>query len=161
MRSTRQAQVTEEIQRISRLDKSALKVEFRELFERDAPKSFTKNIIARTIAYRIQERVFGGLDRQTEKLLDSYANGAPTDPSRYLKSGTVVVREYQGVRHTVTIADGIYIWKDKKFASLSTIAREITGTSWNGPRFFGLRESKEDEGLDIKTLSTSKRAVAR
>ncbi len=58
---------------------------------------------------------------------------------RRLKPGTVLVREYQGERHTVTIVPGGYVWREATYESLSTIARAITGTAWSGPRFFGLR----------------------
>lgn len=132
--------IAAEIEQIRCMNKEQLRLRWQDLFKKPVPDALTKDLLARMIAYRIQERAFGGIDRKTEKLLDSYAQGKPAEASRYLKSGTVVVREYQGVRHTVTIADGAFIWNEKKFASLSTIAREITGTSWNGPRFFGLRE---------------------
>jgi len=134
-------EITAEIETIRSMNKAQLRARWKELFRKDVPAALTKDLLARMIAYRVQERAFGGLDHATEKLLESYANGKPTDPSRYLKSGTVVMREYQGVRHTVTIVDGSYLWNEKKYASLSTIAKEITGTSWNGPRFFGLREN--------------------
>ncbi|MCW5673949.1 MAG: DUF2924 domain-containing protein [Xanthobacteraceae bacterium] len=133
------------IEEIRDMNKNQLRVRWKELFKKEVPKALTKDLLARMIAYRIQERAFGGLDRRTEKILESYANGKPTDTSRYLKTGTVVIREYQGVRHTVTIADGEYLWNGKRYASLSTIAKEITGTSWNGPRFFGLREKAPNE----------------
>ena len=51
----------------------------------------------------------------------------------------MLVREYQGERHTVTVVPGGYVWREVTYASLSTIARAITGTAWSGPRFFGLR----------------------
>jgi hypothetical protein len=51
----------------------------------------------------------------------------------------VLVREYQGERHTVTVVPGGYVWREATYASLSTIARAITGTAWSGPRFFGAR----------------------
>ena len=53
--------------------------------------------------------------------------------------GTVLLREYQGERHTVTVVAKGYVWREATYASLSIIARAITGTAWNGPRFFGLR----------------------
>jgi Protein of unknown function (DUF2924) len=55
----------------------------------------------------------------------------------------VLVREYQGERHTVTVVANGFVWREATYASLSTIARAITGTNWNGPRFFGLRIDKE------------------
>jgi Protein of unknown function (DUF2924) len=59
------------------------------------------------------------------------------------KPGTLLLREYQGERHTVTVVANGYVWHETTYASLSTIARAITGTSWNGPRFFGLRSGGE------------------
>lgn len=113
------------------------------MFKKEVPKALTKDLLARMIAYRVQEKAFGGLDRETLKVLDSYASGTASQPSRYMKPGTVLLREYQGVRHTVTVVDGGFIWNSKNYPSLSTIAKEITGTAWNGPRFFGLREAKQ------------------
>ena len=56
------------------------------------------------------------------------------------------MREHRGVRHTVTVTSDGFIWQDKSFSSLSAVARAITGTPWNGRRFFGLRpESKTDQ----------------
>jgi hypothetical protein len=104
------------------------------------PRGLTKDIVARMIAYRIQEEAFGGLDKETIKLLDRLARGDKTNElNRRLKPGTVLVREYQGERHTVTVVPDGFLWQDKTYSSLSTIAQLITGTKWNGPRFFGLR----------------------
>jgi hypothetical protein len=104
------------------------------------PKGLTKDILGRMIAYRIQEEAFGGLDRDTLKLLDRLAQGQkPSELNRRLKPGTVLVREYEGTRHTVTVAADGFLWQEKTYSSLSTIAQLITGTKWNGPRFFGLR----------------------
>jgi Protein of unknown function (DUF2924) len=58
---------------------------------------------------------------------------------RHLKVGTVMVREHQGATHEVMVVPGGFSWKEKTYPSLSAIAKGITGTSWNGPRFFGLR----------------------
>jgi hypothetical protein len=108
------------------------------------PKGFTKDIIARMIAYRIQEEAFGGLDKETVRLLDRLAQGEkPSELNRRLKAGTVLVREYLGERHTVTIVPDGFLWADKTYSSLSVIAQAITGTKWNGPRFFGLRMARE------------------
>ena len=91
----------------------------------------------------IQEQAFGGLDPETAKVLDGFARGnMPSD--RRIKAGTVLVREYQGERHTVTVVPDGYIWRESAYASLSTIARAITGTAWNGPRFFGLRTGRNE-----------------
>src|ERR1700719_2558347 len=84
----------------------------------------------------------------TAKHLDSLIRGdkARADRPRRLKPGTVLVREYQGDRHTVTVVPNGYVWHETTYASLSVIARAITGTAWNGPRFFGLRSGGEAGG---------------
>ena len=91
------------------------------------------------IANRIQEEAFGTLDRATLKLLDGLARrDRSRRGERNLKIGTVLVREYQGRRHTVTVAPEGYVWEGTSYSSLSAIARAITGTVWNGPRFFAI-----------------------
>jgi hypothetical protein len=94
------------------------------------------------IAARIQEQAFGTLDRATLKFLDGLArrDGSRT-PERNLKIGTVLVREYQGRRHTVTVEPQSYVWERNPYSSLSAIARAITGTAWSGPRFFAVKAS--------------------
>lgn len=117
------------------------------MFGATPPKGLTKDITARMIAYRIQEEAFGGLDRETVKLLDRLAGGEkPKELNRRLKAGTVLVREYDGERHTVTVAPDGFLWRDQTYSSLSSIARAITGTAWNGPRFFGLRPPGNGKG---------------
>jgi hypothetical protein len=89
------------------------------------------------IAYRLQERAFGGLNRESLKFLDCLARYGDS-PRRQLKPGTVLVRDYQGQRHTVTVAADGFDWQGTTYSSLSAIARAITGTAWSGPRFFAL-----------------------
>jgi hypothetical protein len=74
--------------------------------------------------------------------------------ARRLKPGAVLVREYRGERHTVTVVPEGFSWKGMTYTSLSTIARAITGTAWNGPRFFGLREAGRKQ-LDGSALSSA------
>ena len=134
------AAIEAEVDHVSSLGIDALRKRWRLLFGATPPKGLTKDSIARMIACRIQGEAFGGLDRETVKLLDRLARGGkPSGLNRRLKGGTVLVREYQGERHTVTIVPDGFLWQDSTYLSLSTIARTITGTVWNGPRFFGLR----------------------
>src|SRR5271165_7538527 len=134
------AAIVAEIGHIRSLGIEALRKRWRLMFGAAPPKGVTKDLIARMIADRIQGQAFGGLDRETVKLLDRLARGGkPNGLNRRLKAGTVLVREYQGARHTVTVVPGGFSWQDSTYLSLSAIARAITGTAWDGPRFFGLR----------------------
>jgi hypothetical protein len=102
------------------------------------------------IANRIQEEAFGTLDRATLKLLDGLArrDGARKG-ERNLKIGTVLVRDYQGRRHTVMVAPEGYVWEGTSYSSLSAIARAITGTVWNGPRFFAVKPAPGNDPLPV------------
>lgn len=130
-----------EITRILALDIEQIRLLWHSTFKKPAPKSLSRMLLCRMLVWRLQERAFGGHDAATVKLLSTYALGkaAEIPAFRKLKSGTILVREYQGTRHTVTIAQDGYIWQEKTYSNLSAIARAITGTNWNGPRFFGLR----------------------
>jgi hypothetical protein len=99
------------------------------------------------LAWKIQERAFGGYGAAIEKALRQYTKdhgnaGGTIDIRRHIRSGTVLVREYRGNRHTVTVVPDGFVWQERSYANLSKIAHEITGVKWNGPRFFGLRQAK-------------------
>ena len=132
-----------EIGRVRSLGLDELRTLWRTTFRSPPPAALTKDLMARFICWQIQEQALGGLDTHTAKLLGRLAGGKKPagDGARRLKPGTVLVREYQGERHTVTVVPDGYVWRESTYPSLSTIARAITGTPWNGPRFFGLRPS--------------------
>jgi hypothetical protein len=152
-----------EIERIRSLDLDALRAEWRKVFKRAPPTCLTEDILGRMIAYRLQEQVLGGLDRQTVKMLDRLGRGekAGVELNRRLKPGTVLLREYQGERHEVTVTPDGYIWRGATFTSLSAIARAITGTSWNGRRFFGVLGGGEKEGAGPGPAKTKERSSLR
>ena len=109
--------------------------------------ALTKDPLGRMIAWRIQEKFYGGHDKATLKLLDRLARREVAKPATEprLRPGTILMREHGGVRHTVTVTPDGFVWQD--YPSLSAVARAITGTSWNGRRFFGLRmKPKADRG---------------
>jgi hypothetical protein len=138
------AAIEAEIDRVRSLDVDSLRTLWRTTFRSSPPPAFSKDILARFLCWHIQEQAFGGLDPKTAKHLDGLARGdrSRADRSRRLKPGTVLLREYQGERHTVTVVAKGYVWREATYASLSSIARAITGTAWIGPRFFGLRIDK-------------------
>ncbi len=138
------AAIEAEIDRIRSLGVDTLRVEWQAAFGRLPPDSMTKDLMGRMLAYRVQERAFGGLDRQCGKLLEQVARGQKPELglNRRLKPGAVLVREYQGERYTVTVVPNGFVWREVTYPSLSAIARVITGTAWNGHRFFGLRQAE-------------------
>jgi hypothetical protein len=123
-----------------------LKQQWRELFGREPP-AFNRAYLQSRLAYRIQELAYGGLKPETRARLE--ALGEQLDggnvvlrriraDSRPLP-GTRLVREYGGVQHVVTVRPDDFEFEGRRYASLSAIARHITGTRWNGWAFFGLK----------------------
>jgi Protein of unknown function (DUF2924) len=141
LRSSDREAIEAEIDRVRSLGLADLRTLWCTTFRSSPPPSFTKDLIARFICWHIQEQALGGLGPDTAKLLDGLARGRRAEGFRRLKPGTVLVRQYQGERHTVTVVPGGFVWREATYPSLSTIARAITGTTWSGPRFFGLRGS--------------------
>ena len=141
MRSDHAQALEAEIARIRALGLNELRTLWRSTFRSLPPPPLTKDLMARFICGHIQEQAFGGLDQNNIRLLDGLVLGGKprADHTRRLRPGTVLAREYQGERHTVTVIGNGYVWRDTTYASLSTIARAITGTAWSGPRFFGVR----------------------
>jgi hypothetical protein len=136
------AAIAAEIERIRLLRFDALRRHWRLVFARAPPSGLSKDVLGRMIVARLQERAFGGLDRDSLRFLQSLARQELL-PRRQLKTGTVLVREYQGRRHTVTTVRDGFEWQGTTYSSLSAIARAITGTSWSGPRFFAVQRAGE------------------
>src|SRR4051794_3927046 len=142
--------VEAELDRLAVMPIVQLRLTWAKLFRKASPKSFGPDLLRRSIAHRIQEKAYGGLSRSTQRLLDQMMKAFAAKPNgkivlpRRIKSGSVLVREWKGRSHRVMVlADG-FAYDGKTFGNLSEIAVLITGTRWNGPRFFGLR-SKTDE----------------
>jgi Protein of unknown function (DUF2924) len=131
------AAIEAEIARIRSLPLDALRRCWRGMFGRTPPAALSKDLLGRMLACRLQEQAFGSLDRESLRFLDGLARHGGA-ARRQLKPGTVLVRDYHGQRHTVTVAADGFNWQGTTYASLSAIARAITGTAWSGPRFFAL-----------------------
>jgi hypothetical protein len=136
-----------EIARLRGLDVGGLQARWHTVFRRPAPR-LPRHLLFRILAYRLQADSLGDLEPETSRLLDR--PGLPANVSALaaefnqrrsdLKAGTVLVREWDGQQHRVMVlADG-FAWKDKIYPSLTKVAFALTGTRWNGPRFFGLRD---------------------
>ena len=125
---------------------STLKAQWREIFNQDTPFKASRDFMHGHIAWAQQAKKHGGIKRKASKQLKQMmqqlrGGDEPTpDTSLIIKPGTKLIREYQGEKHEViTIAEG-FRYKGKAFNSLSRIAREITGTRWNGKVFFGVKK---------------------
>ena len=118
-------------------------------YDTPCPTYMSRILMLRALAYRIQEQALGGLDRTTRRRLDrataDLAAGRPlAAPAPKIKPGTRLLREWQGVVHEVIVLERGVEYRDRTWPSLSAVAREITGTRWSGPRFFGLKEAAGD-----------------
>jgi hypothetical protein len=146
--------VEAELDRLAVMPIAQLRVRYRELFRDDAPKAFGPDLLRRSVAHRIQEKAYGGLSRSTQRLLDQMMKAFYAKPNgkimlpRRIKPGSVLVREWKGRSHRVMVLAEGYAYDGKTFGNLSEIAGVITGTRWNGPRFFGLRSKADESGKD-------------
>ena len=128
--------VTEEVRALEALDLHGLRGEWRKRYGQP-PKMRSRELLARLLAWRIQADAFGGLDATTIRLLNA-DRLRPPKPS--LAPGTQLSRDWQGRRHQVDVLESGFRYAGSDYRSLSEVARTITGTRWNGLRFFGLRE---------------------
>jgi Protein of unknown function (DUF2924) len=139
--------LTDELAELRGLDATTLRQRWRVLYRTEAPVHIGRAFLLQAVAYRLQERVLGGLKSSTRRLLertaeDSLHRRTPSEaPATKVTPGSVLIREWHGVSHRVTVlADGVLL-RGARYRSLSEVARKITGTRWSGPRFFGLRAS--------------------
>ena len=136
---------------MQRLSVNELKAKWEALFGTPAPNN-ARAFLELRIGYRIQELTYGGLSRDTRRALDLLADEVEGKITQKCMSadarnplpGTRLLREWDGVEHAVTVLPDGYEWLGRKYRSLSAIAKAITGTSWNGFRFFGMREKKRE-----------------
>src|SRR5258708_11315070 len=127
---------------------AGLRALWRAKFKSDPPIAFGPDLLRRSIAQKIQENAYGGLDPATARLLNQLIAQHVKTPGkivlpRRIKPGAILVREWKGQSHPVTVMQNGFAYDGKTFDSLSKIARLITGARWNGPRFFGLRAGKD------------------
>jgi len=122
-----------------------LRERWKKLYGCPAPKSFRRNLLTRAIAYQMQVEAYGGLRPPLRQRLRRIADtiragsGDPLALGPRIKTGTKLIRSWQGVIHTVTALENGFEWQGSRYRSLSEIARRITGTRWNGLVFFGVK----------------------
>ena len=144
-----------EIARLRGLDAGDLRARWHTVFRRRAPPHLPRHLLFRILAYRLQADPFGDLDADTRRVLDRVGSGSSegvgrlvTDLNRSrtaLRPGTLLTREWDGHLHRVMVLAEGFSWNGKTYGSLSKVAFAITGSRWNGPRFFGLRDKPQSK----------------
>jgi Protein of unknown function (DUF2924) len=160
-RASTKTSVEDEIAHLRGLDLSGLRARWQSVFQRQAPAHLTRHLLFAVIAYRIQADRLGDLDHETKQVLDRTAakETGPAMSARLasfdqkrteLTPGTVLVREWDRQSQRVMVmADG-FAWNGQTYESLSKVAFAITGTKWNGPRFFGLRDKDDRSATEAR-----------
>ena len=137
-----------EIASLSKLGVDQLRARWKAMFGNAPSRDIGRSFLTRAIAYRLQEKAFGGLKPSTQRMLAEFAydgaNGSAAVRSRIVRPGAVLVREWRGISHQVSVLEKGFSFRGKRYRSLSEVARQITGTRWSGPLFFGLKRAQEE-----------------
>ncbi len=145
-----------EIARLPDLGLAGLREHWMRLYGRPVPKYFRQDLMVRAIAYQMQVKAYGGLSVATKQRLREIAEAArdgtfdAVDLEPRIKPGTKLVRTWKKATHEVMVLQDGFAWNGKRYTSLSTVAKTITGTSWNGWRFFGITRPAAKNGFDSR-----------
>ena len=127
------AKLKDQLAALSKMHRSELQQEWERVYKRSAPH-LSADMLRLGVAYRLQEKSRGGLSRASLSKLTEKSVGRPA-----IKPGTRLVRSWNGRTISVEVREDGFVFEDRPYPSLSAIAREVTGSHWSGPRFFGLR----------------------
>jgi hypothetical protein len=138
--------IREALARLPTASRAELSAEWLRLYRSEPPARLGRELLIAAIAYRLQEQALGGLKPELQRRLRHIAEQVSqgeepmmTSTAPRLKPGTRLLREWQGRTHEVLVGDDGFVWQQARYRSLSHIARAITGTTWSGPVFFGLK----------------------
>ena len=141
---TRQQAADRLLAQLPEMDRKTLLKLWRDLFDRAPSPALRRETLIPILAYRIQEKAFGGLKestaRQLRELAEDGVGKKPAQASLRPKTGTRYVREHDGKLHEVTVLDTGYEYEGILYRSLTEVAKVITGSKWSGPAFFGLKK---------------------
>jgi len=146
-----------EIAALEDLATSDLRIAWRRLHRTPPPARLSRDLMVRAMAYRMQERVHGGLAPAIRRRLRALAaeietkGPAACDPGVVLKPGARLVREWGGRVHTVIVLEDGFEYGGERYRSLTLIATRITGAHWSGPRFFGIRKAASRVAVAAET----------
>ena len=142
--------VEAELDRLATAPIVELRKRYREVLRTDPPEAFGLDLLRRSIARQVQEKAYGGMSGPIKRLLNQLVKGIAAQPAgklilpRRIKPGSELVRTWKSKTHRVVVRPDGFAYDGETYASLSEIASLITGTRWNGPRFFGLRTTNKE-----------------
>jgi hypothetical protein len=141
--------VTAQLAALKSMPTPGLKARWRELFATEPPP-YNRRFLESRLAYRVQEVAYGGLSAATQERLSALAeqvgpkrSGRAEAPNHRPIAGTQLIREWKGVEHCVTVRNDGFEYLGQPYTSLSSVARRITGTKWNGWVFFGIKNMRQ------------------
>jgi hypothetical protein len=161
-RASTKTSVEDEIAHLRGLELSGLRARWLSVFQKPAPSHLARHLLFAVIAYRLQADRFGDLDHATRQVLDrpvaketgpamSVRLGSFDQKRTELTPGTVLVREWDRRSQRVMVTADGFAWNGRTYDSLSKVAFAITGTKWNGPRFFGLRDKGDRPAVEAQS----------
>jgi len=145
--------LAERLTALGQLTHTDLRAEWRRLYRANPPKRINRDLLELAVAWKLQEKALGGLGasirRQVGNLAQTMESKGDLTKARAVKlrPGAKLIREWHGETHDVLVLDDGFRWRGQHWRSLSIIAREITGTHWSGPRFFGLKVGNGPEPI--------------
>jgi hypothetical protein len=143
--------IEEDLAELAKAPIRHLRLRWQTMFRSEPPAAFGPDLLRRSIAQKVQEQRYGGLSGPVQRQLSQIVNAMAKKPNgrielpKRIKPGSVLIRTWKDKSHRVVVLDEGFAFEGGTYASLSEIAREITGTRWNGPKFFGLRAVKPSE----------------
>ena len=132
-----------------------LRVEWRRLYRALPPKRIARELLLLGVAWKVQEQALGGLGAAMKRILAGLTATLERDGDVkrnrvvQLKPGAKLLREWHGKTHTVLVLDEGFEWRGKRWRSLTTIAKAISGAHWSGPRFFGLNRRAARQAMEV------------
>jgi len=137
----------DDLERLEKLDTGELRDLFELYFDDVAPSGYRKSQLIDELAYKIQSKLYGGLPKELKKQIKKLVVGKAqsVSPKVTVSEGVQLVRNWNGVKHTVTAVDGGFEYKGEFYKSLTKVAFVITGARWSGPVFFGLKKGRKND----------------
>jgi hypothetical protein len=149
--------LAERLATLEQLTHTGLRAEWRRLYRAQPPERINRDLLELAVAWKLQEKALGGLGasvrRELARMAQEMATKGDLVKARAVRPrpGARLIREWNGETHDVLVLDDGFRWRGRHWRSLSVIAREITGTHWSGPRFFGLKTEMRPEPIRAAT----------